>query len=236
MPPLRGPLQLVLQAVHDLQGDSTAYVEDWLVAQRVKMNLDDVRNCFIALEENGYVDTARTTEGRLAHITANGRLALPQPEVTAAGERRPATGPNPAFVRPKGLASFDRSDADFFLQLLPGPWDKDGLPDSLLYWKTRIEERDADRTFRVGVIWGPSGCGKSSLVKAGLLPKLDGRILQVYVEATPASTEAALRTRLRHRVPDLPTDWSLGERLATIRQQGTIPSDGKLLLVLDQFE
>ena len=57
-------------------------------------------------------------------------------------------------VRPKGLQSFDQGDADFFLQLLPRPRDKNGLPDSLLYWKSRIEERDADCSFRVGVIWG----------------------------------------------------------------------------------
>ena len=56
--------------------------------------------------------------------------------------------------------------------LLPGPRDRDGLPESLRFWKTRIESSDADSTFRVGLIYGPSGCGKSSLVKAGLLPRL----------------------------------------------------------------
>jgi guanylate kinase len=40
------------------------------------------------------------------------------------------------------------------------------LPDSIRFWKTRIEEMDADKTFTVGLICGPSGCGKSSLVKA----------------------------------------------------------------------
>ena len=37
-------------------------------------------------------------------------------------------------------------DADFFLELLPGPRDRDGLPDSIRFWKTRIEETDADST------------------------------------------------------------------------------------------
>ena len=86
--------------------------------------------------------------------------------------------------RPKGLASFDAHDADFFLELLPGPRDRDGLPDSIRFWKTRIEETDADNTFSVGLIYGPSGCGKSSLVKAGLLPRLADHVLTVYVEAT----------------------------------------------------
>ena len=57
---------------------------------------------------------------------------------------------------PKGLRSFDAHDADFFLELLPGPRDRDGLPDSIRFWKTRIEETDADNTFAVGLIYGPS--------------------------------------------------------------------------------
>ena len=72
-------------------------------------------------------------------------------------------------VIPKGLRSFDEHDADFFLELLPGPRDRDGLPESIRFWKDRIEATDPDQTFRVGLIYGPSGCGKSSLVKAGLL-------------------------------------------------------------------
>ena len=31
-----------------------------------------------------------------------------------------------------------------------------GLPDSIRFWKTRIEETDADNTFSVGLIYGPS--------------------------------------------------------------------------------
>ena len=73
-------------------------------------------------------------------------------------------------VRPQGLRSFGPADADFFLELLPGPRDREGLPESIRFWKTRIESTDPDQTFRVGVLYGPSGCGKSSLVKAGLLP------------------------------------------------------------------
>ncbi len=78
-------------------------------------------------------------------------------------------------IVPKGLRSFDAHDADFFLELLPGPRDRDGLPDSIRFWKTRIEEMDSDNTFSVGLMYGPSGCGKSSLVKAGLLPRLADR-------------------------------------------------------------
>ena len=78
----------------------------------------------------------------------------------------------PIKIVPKGLRSFDEHDADFFLELLPGPRDRDGLPDSIRFWKRKIEQIDPDLTFKVGLIYGPSGCGKSSLVKAGLLPRL----------------------------------------------------------------
>src|SRR6202011_1087505 len=86
-------------------------------------------------------------------------------------------------VVPKGLRAFDANDADFFLDLLPGPRDKDGLPASIRFWKHRIEASD-ELAFTVAVIYGPSGCGKSSLVKAGLLPRLTGQVIPVYVEAT----------------------------------------------------
>ena len=52
-------------------------------------------------------------------------------------------------VVPKGLRSFDAHDADFFLELLPGPRDRDGLPDSIRFWKHRIEASD-ELTFTVG--------------------------------------------------------------------------------------
>jgi formylglycine-generating enzyme required for sulfatase activity len=121
------------------------------------------------------------------------------------------------------------------LQLLPGPTDRDGLPDSIRFWKTRIEELDADTTFAVGLIYGPSGCGKSSLVKAGLLPRLAEHVLPVYLEATSDDTEARLSKGLRKACPDLsPAD--LVETLASLRRGRGLAAGQKLLIVLDQFE
>ncbi|HVC97898.1 MAG TPA: protein kinase [Pirellulales bacterium] len=111
----------------------------------------------------------------------------------------PASESQPIMIVPKGLRSFDEHDADFFLELLPGPRDRDGLPDSLRFWKTKIEETDADKTFPVGLIYGPSGCGKSSLVKAGLLPRLSTDVIAVYIDATAEETEARLLNGLRKR-------------------------------------
>lgn len=173
---------------------------------------------------------------------------------------RAATGRRPVHVVPKGLRAYDAADADFFLELLPGPRDRHGLPDSLRFWKWRIDETDPDQTFNVGLLYGPSGCGKSSLVKAGLLPRLAEHVQAVYVEATPGETEARLLKGLRKRCLELPDNLGLIETLAELRRRGgagvrsqgtgtrgqqragltphsspLIP-DPKVLLVLDQFE
>lgn len=139
-------------------------------------------------------------------------------------------------IVPKGLRSFDVPDADFFLELLPGPRDREGLPDSIRFWKTRIEESDPEKTFSVGLICGPSGCGKSSLVKAALLPHLSDAVLTVYVEATAAETELRLLNGLRKCCPALPANLALKETLAALRQGQCIPVGTKVLIVLDQFE
>src|SRR6185369_8215857 len=87
----------------------------------------------------------------------------------ATSQTTPTSDHQPIKIVPKGLRSFDAHDADFFLELLPGPRDRDGLPDSIRFWKARVETTDSNVTFSVGLIYGPSGFGKSSLVKAGLL-------------------------------------------------------------------
>jgi serine/threonine protein kinase/formylglycine-generating enzyme required for sulfatase activity len=174
-------------------------------------------------------------DGSLASVPAPA-LA---PTATAADSAQilatPGSDQRPLRIVPKGLRSFDANDADFFLELLPGPRDRDGLPDSLRFWKTRLEETDPDSTFAVGLIYGPSGCGKSSLVKAGLLPRLAGQVIPVYVEATAADTEARLLKGLRKHCPQLPPS-PLPETLAALRKGRGVAAGHKVLLVLDQFE
>lgn len=138
-------------------------------------------------------------------------------------------------VVPKGLRSFDAGDSDFFLQLLPGPFDRDGLPKTIRFWKQRIEETDPEETFPVGLLYGPSGCGKSSLVKAGLLPRLNQDILPVYVETTAGDTEVRILKGLRKHCPGLTEDLSLSETFSRLRANGG-PGGRKVLLVVDQFE
>jgi len=140
----------------------------------------------------------------------------------------------PIKIVPKGLRSFDEQDADFFLELLPGPRDRNGVPDSIRFWKRKIEQ--IDETFRLGLIYGPSGCGKSSLMKAGLLPRLGKHVLPVYVEATPEETEARLLKGLRKACLELPRGLGLVDSLANLRRGRILPPERKVLLVLDQFE
>jgi formylglycine-generating enzyme required for sulfatase activity len=157
-----------------------------------------------------------------------------------------------AAVVPRGMCSFDAQDSDFFLELLPGPRHRNGLPDSLHFWKTRIE-MTSERAFTVGLVYGPSGCGKSSLIKAGLLPRLDPSVQTVYVEATPQGTEARLAKKLAHLFPDLDPSLELPEMVARLRQSPRLGLDDlgslgglagpgdhggrrKVLLVIDQLE
>lgn len=139
-------------------------------------------------------------------------------------------------IVPKGLRSFDSHDADFFLELLPGPRDRDGLPDGLRFWKTRVEEMDSDNTFSVGLLYGRSGCGKSSLIKAGLLPRLSDDVIAVYIEATPDETETRLLRGLRKRCPSLADNQNLKDSLTSLRRGLRIPVGKKVLIIIDQFE
>ena len=141
----------------------------------------------------------------------------------------------PVRIVPKGLRSFDERDSDFFLELLPGPRDRVGLPDSVRFWKSRIDETESDRTFRIGVIYGPSGCGKSSLVKAGLLPNLADHVVPVYLECSADSTETSL-LRLLHKVCRVTADDDLVGATKALRRGWTIPRKTKVVIILDQFE
>jgi eukaryotic-like serine/threonine-protein kinase len=158
---------------------------------------------------------------------ANQITPAPAPSTLSAGPR--------AHIVPKGLRSFDEHDADFFLDLLPGPRDRTGLPESIRFWKSRIEATSPESTFTVGLIYGPSGCGKSSLLKAGLLPRLSESIASIYIEATPEGAEQRLLRHIRNRWPMLSDQLTLTESLTALRRAGA-KADKKVLIILDQFE
>ncbi len=190
------------------------------------------RVCLKALSKRASdrYSTAREMADDLRHYLAHreGTLASSDAGLAASDSIR--------GIVPKGLRSFDRDDAYFFLQLLPEPRDRDGLPDVIRFWRCRIEELDPDTPFRVGLIYGPSGCGKSSLVKAGLLPRLGVHIRTLCVEAADGDLEFRLLRGLRRLCPSLSPELTLVEALFDLRQRRFLPARQKVLIVIDQFE
>ncbi len=195
---------------------------------------DDLRH--FLTQQPGPVTAGTSSSSSVPVLLQSSTVAGSGTSVTPATPATPVSDSRPIKIVPKGLRSFDAHDADFFLELLPGPRDRDGLPDSLRFWKTRVEETDADQTFTVGLIYGPSGCGKSSLVKAGLLPRLSESVIAVYAEATAEETETRLLNGLRKRCPAVPANLGLKETLAALRRGQGVPAGKKVLVVLDQFE
>jgi hypothetical protein len=229
---LEGSERKVLHAIARKQGEVQAgYVDDFRIAEIARLSIEEVRDCLETLEGKECVERSAGVDGHSAYITAKGRQELRRTQVTSGDDRAESQ----IKIVPKGLRSFDAEDKDFFLELLPGPRRGDGLPESVHFWKVRIEEMDPDKTFRVGYIFGPSGCGKSSLVKAGLLPRLSKLIIAIYVEATGEETEARLLRGLRKQCPNLPAQVDLRTALVAAKENIRAGSN-KILLVIDQFE
>ncbi|MEM9827776.1 MAG: bifunctional serine/threonine-protein kinase/formylglycine-generating enzyme family protein, partial [Planctomycetota bacterium] len=191
--------------------------------------------CQRCLQKNKH-DRFKTADDLLSELrqalpAANGNvIGVPNGKEGSSGKAKPAQ------VTPKFLRPFDQSDRDFFLQLLPGPYNEDGLPESVRFWKSRIEPTDPDDTFSVGIVYGPSGSGKSSMIRAGVLPRLAGHVQSLFVESSQRETEARLEQALRKRFPKLATDLSLAKILDQIATAGWLHDGEKLTIVLDQFE
>ncbi|MFM8213543.1 MAG: protein kinase domain-containing protein, partial [Pirellula sp.] len=144
----------------------------------------------------------------------------------------PASTDEPAKVIPRGLRSYSDEDAGFFLDLLPGERDRQGLPESVAFWKKKIEQRDPEKTFGLGMLIGPSGSGKSSLVKAGIVPRLPSKIVSIHLDATAEDTEERLLQSLKKRFSGLQEVSTLTEAFLWIRTR----IEPKVVLWLDQFE
>ncbi|MEW4486657.1 protein kinase [Thalassoglobus sp. JC818] len=139
------------------------------------------------------------------------------------------------IVIPKGVRSFDRDDAEFFMGLLPGPKNRSGFPESISFWKNVFESREADHSKSVCLLYGPSGSGKSSFIKAGVLPTLTQDVLPVIMEASPEGFELRLLEAIHDAVPEVADTQSLTEACRAIREHHD-ESAPKIVLVLDQFE
>ncbi len=76
MPRLFGAQRMVLQALFDAQGETPAFIDDTSVAHATQISLRDMRDWFLTLDQDEYVNLVLTEGGLKASITAKGRLAL----------------------------------------------------------------------------------------------------------------------------------------------------------------
>ena len=89
-------------------------------------------------------------------------------------------------VVPKGLRSFDANDADFFLELLAGPRDRHGMPESIRFWKSQIEApRARQDIFRGPDLWS-LGLRQVVAGQGGFVAAARPVGSKVYVEASAA--------------------------------------------------
>ena len=207
-------------------------------AERYSTSLDLAEELEAFVEESSKRDSAAKLKeaGNSTKRGESSDTALASQSFAAATGSSESAGTESGKLRivPKGLRSFDAADADFFLELIPGPRDRHGLPDSIRFWKQKLEETDPNKTFPVGLLYGPSGCGKSSLVKAGLIPRLAGHVIPFYFEAGE-DTEGRILNALKRHFPQLESSSSISEAMATLRRDVLQPGQ-KCVLIIDQFE
>ncbi len=140
-------------------------------------------------------------------------------------------------LRRRGLQPFTEIDAESYLPLVPGPRDRNGIPDSIRFWHRWVESNDPTTEYPVGVLYGPSGSGKTSYVRAGLLSSLGSSICSVYLECRPGNLGERLTRIVQSRVDEPSSSTSLRDILTRLRS-GDSHTRGfrKLFIVLDQFE
>lgn len=147
-----------------------------------------------------------------------------------------STKPESQPIVPKGLRPFGVHDKDFFLQLLPGPHDRNGVPESVRFWVSKLEPSESEKPLTVGLIYGPSGCGKTSLVRAGVIPRLSRDVTAIYVQASARDTEKDLVKQIVSRASTFGTTISEETspeeafgKLRRLRRKRTV-------IFIDQFE
>jgi uncharacterized protein YjbI with pentapeptide repeats len=221
------------------------FVEDMLVTQSFQASLD--RNfCWIAACRSFQQAYARTSEPHsfftgalLAGLAAAGevtvmsvlkyvneafkQLAMQEPIYIGAGKDIPLISPEvEAPIVPtasqenpyQGLQAFTPATKQFF------------------FGRDREIEALVQKVQQCGFVpvIGASGSGKSSIVRAGLIPRLEGLGWRILPVMKPGTEPMAM---LRSVTPDLYVGDAI-EPVASVKTR--IPGNEKILLVVDQFE
>jgi hypothetical protein len=106
---LFGAQRMVLQALLDAQGETSAFIEDSRIAQATNISPRDMRDWLLTLDHDELVDLALTENGMSASGTAKGRLALglyrpfPTPTALESLRSRSKTGRESACHRHQRL-------------------------------------------------------------------------------------------------------------------------------------
>lgn len=140
-------------------------------------------------------------------------------------------------VVPKGLRAFSLHDAEFYPKLLPGPYDREGIPEIIRFWLAKLNPTGAEKTVNVGLIYGPSGCGKSSLVRAGIIPRMSTDVSSIYVQASASNTESDLISQIRSQSTQMRTHLmaqpeNIVDAFKTLRRD----RKSRTVIFIDQFE
>ena len=117
---LDGRELLVLQACRDLPKDQYDNVHDDEIARETRLPLPDVKAVLESLDGREFVSKVRLSDDHYAaRITSKGIVELSQRSPLANESKRSRGEAKPIKIVPKGLRSFDKHDADYFLELLP---------------------------------------------------------------------------------------------------------------------
>jgi WD40 repeat protein len=117
----------------------------------------------------------------------------------------------------------------------------------LFFGRERYVETIIDKLnqFHFVSIVGNSGSGKSSLMRAGVIPKLTAQNEWIIVTMRPGKSPVEELSQTIIAIPELKLEGNPSENLRILKQnelglvqllRNAIPSNRKLLLVVDQFE
>jgi serine/threonine protein kinase len=143
----------------------------------------------------------------------------------------------PLRVEPKGLRPYSEEDGVHFLDLIPGPRERSGLPESIHFWRKWASCDNVDEYASVGVLYGPSGAGKTSFVRAGLVNQLNHDICPIVIECRTGDLARRIESAIRARFHQRTSSGSLSKLLSGLRnEEGGVFGYRKILIILDQFE